>query len=736
MLRTAGICIVVCFFSLSLWSQSDTVSGTVRDASNALLPRATVRILTWGGNEFSRSLTDSHGRFRFAGLGEGSYTIEASLTGFQTVAIIARPGEDIELLLPLAPVRESVVVSATRTDVPTGQIGAAVTVIAKDEIVNRQELLVSELLQSVPGLTVVRSGGLGNITSLFVRGGEGDYNKVLLDGIPLNEPGGTFQFDSLSTENLERIEVVRGPQSALFGSDAMSSVVQLFTQRGSSETPRPHTFVSVEGGKYATWRGRAGVSGELGIFDYATSFARLNTANQEPNNEFRSSNASGNFGVSPNASTEFRLILRGTSSRAGTPGQTAFGRPDGGAFFRRADGYAGLSLRNQTTSRWEQRALYTYARSRQVSRDTVIDPPYTPGFEGRSAPFQFSDFLSDFLNDTRRQHVSYQSDISIGSFGRIVGSHLLTFAFDWDHEQGFLQDRQSGSLATDAKRNNFGWVFQHQAIWERLVVTNGVRIEDNDGFGSAVVPRSSMALFLRTGQDALGATKLKFNFGLGIKEPTLVESFSPSPSFPGNPELRPERVRSIDFGVEQRLWQDTAKLELNWFDNTYRDLVSFLITGFNPTRGSYFNIQRNKVSGAEVVLELNPVRALRTRATYTFLDSEIVRSPSPSNPAGQSLIRRPRHSGSLLVTWQWQRMNVTSSAVFVGARTDSDFSSLQPPLTSNDGSSKWDLAWMYRLPQGLTVFGVFENILNQHYMEALGFPALRFTYRSGVRLEF
>src|SRR3990172_7557517 len=445
MLRTAGICIVVCFFSLSLWSQSDTVSGTVRDASNALLPRATVRILTWGGNEFSRSLTDSHGRFRFAGLGEGSYTIEASLTGFQTVAIIARPGEDIELLLPLVPVRESVVVSATRTDVPTGQIGAAVTVIAKDEIVNRQELLVSELLQSVPGLTVVRSGGLGNITSLFVRGGEGDYNKVLLDGIPLNEPGGTFQFDSLSTENLERIEVVRGPQSALFGSDAMSSVVQLFTQRGSSETPRPHSFISVEGGKYDTWRGRAGVSGELGIFDYATSFARLNTANQEPNNEFRSSNASGNFGVSPNASTEFRLILRGTSSRAGTPGQTAFGRPDGDAFFRRADGYAGLSLRNQTTSRWEQRALYTYARSRQVSRDTVTDPPYTPRFDGSSAPFQFSDFLSDFLNDTRRQHVSYQSDIRIGSFGRIAGSHLLTFAFDWDHEQGLLQDRQSGS---------------------------------------------------------------------------------------------------------------------------------------------------------------------------------------------------------------------------------------------------------------------------------------------------
>ncbi|MBI1955323.1 MAG: TonB-dependent receptor [Acidobacteria bacterium] len=267
-------------------------------------------------------------------------------------------------------------------------------------------------------------------------------------------------------------------------------------------------------------------------------------------------------------------------------------------------------------------------------------------------------------------------------------------------------------------------------------MTNGLRIEDNESFGSAVVPRSSMALFLRSGSGSWGVTKLKFNFGLGIKEPTLVESFSPSPSFPGNPELRPERARSFDFGVEQRLWQDKAKLEVNWFDNSYRDLVSFLVTGFNPTRGSYFNIQRNKASGAEVVLELNPVRALRTRATYTFLDSEIVRSPNPSNPVGQSLIRRPRHSGSLSVTWQWQRLNVTSTAIFVGMRADSDFSSLQPLLTSNNGYTKWDLAWMYSLPKGLTLFGVFENILNRQYMEALGFPALRFTYRSGIRLEF
>jgi hypothetical protein len=167
MLRTAGICLFVCLFSLSLWSQSNTVSGTVRDASNALLPRATVRLLSWDGTELSRSLSDSHGRFRFAGFNESTYRIEASLTGFETAVVTARLGEDTELVLPLAPVRESIVVSATRTDVPTAQLGTAVSVISKDEIVSRQVLLASELLRSVPGAMVVRVGGIGNITSLF-----------------------------------------------------------------------------------------------------------------------------------------------------------------------------------------------------------------------------------------------------------------------------------------------------------------------------------------------------------------------------------------------------------------------------------------------------------------------------------------------------------------------------------------------------------------------------------------
>ncbi|MCI0355245.1 MAG: TonB-dependent receptor [Acidobacteria bacterium] len=709
------------------------------DPTRAALPRATVRLLASDGKEVRRGLTDQQGRFRFTELAGDAYTVEASLTGFETLTTKARPGEAAELVLALAPVRESVAVTATRTEVPTAQVGASLTVLQTQDIESRQELLVSELLQSVPGMMVVRTGGLGNTTSLFVRGGESDHNKVLLDGIPLNEPGGTFQFDNLTTENVERIEVVRGPQSALFGSDAIASVVQLFTKRGRPETKRPKFLGSIEGGKYDTWRGRAGLNGQVRSFDYAAHFARLATENQEANNAFRNTDLSGNFGFAVGEGTQIRLILRGANSRVGTPGQTAFGRPDRDSFFRRADGYAGISLHNQTTARWEQRLRYTFARSRQVSRNLIEDPPFTPTFGGSSAPFQFSDFPFDFLNDTRRQQVSYQTDVRAGSFDRALGQHVFTFAFDWDDESGFLQGRLFPTPPTRAERDNFGWTLQHQAIWQRFFLTTGVRVEDNDSFGTAVVPRVSTAFFVRHGDAAFGATKLKFNFGLGIKEPTLVESFSPESTFLGNPDLRPERSRSFDFGVEQRFWRDRAKIEVNWFDNIFRELIAFQAISFNPFLGSFFNVARSEAQGAELLLEIAPLTSLRVRSAYTYLDGQVVRSASPFNPVfqeGQELFRRPRHSGSLQVMWDRRRLNITSSTIFVGRRVDSDFAALDPPLSSNEGYTKWDLGWSYRSPHRLTYFGIVENLLNDDYMEALGFPALKLTYRAGVRVEF
>ncbi len=741
MRRFFTIFVLPAFWPTLLWAQASagTIGGTVLDQSHAAVPRANVRLSDSSGARIAQALSDQLGRFRFQTLPNGSYLVEVSLTGFETQRVPVQARADIEVVLRVAPVRENIVVTATRTEAPTIQTGTATTVLNDKEITNRQDLLVSELLQTIPGTMVVRTGGVGNVTSVFVRGGESKYNKVLLDGIPLNEPGGTFEFSNIMTEDLERIEVVRGPQSALFGSDAMASVIQLFTHRGSVETRRPRISLGFEAGKFLTLRGRAGASGQIGKLDYSLNWARLDTDNQEPNNAFHNTTLSSNFGLALGKNTNARLILRGDFGRVGTPGQTAFGRPDMDAFFRKADGYGGLSITNHATSHWQQRIAYTFARSRQVSRDLIEDTPFTPTFDGHRASFEFFDFLFDFLNDTRRHHVAYQSDLTVGSASRSFGQHIITFAFDWDRERGFIADRLSGNAPTRAQRDNFGGMFQHQAIFGRLFLSNGFRVEDNGSFGRTIVPRSSAAYLLRQSSGLFGATKLKFNFGLGIKEPTFIESFSPSPFFAGNPNLRPERARTFDFGVEQRFWNDRAKLEVNWFDNHFKELIAFQTISFSPFRGSFFNIAASKADGAEAILEVVPASGLRVRGIYTYLDSEVTRSASPTSPvfrAGQELFRRPRHSGSLFVSWDWRRLNLTSTTTVVGKRVDSDFASLQPPLTSNDGYTKWDLGWSFRSPHRLTYFGVIENVLNQGYMEALGFPALKLTYRAGARVTF
>src|SRR6185437_4620982 len=476
------------FFAPGLWAQSSSViSGTVVDSSQSVLPLATVRLVDKTGTEVRQELTNSEGRFRFEGLAAGSYQVEASLTGFRSTTVATGTGSESRILLEVAPVREYINVTADRTEMPASLTGASTTVLDGRAIADRGQLLASSTLQSVPGVVVARSGGLGTVTSVFVRGGESDYNKILLDGIPLNEPGGTFEFANFGEEDLDRIEVVRGPQSALFGSDAMASTIQFFSHRGSPEDVRPRVSLSFDGGKFQTLHGRAGLSGGYKRLDYALGWSHLETDNQEPNNAFHNSTLSGNFGLALGKNTTARLILRGDFGDVGTPGQTAFERPDSDAFFRKADGYAGFSLQNRTSSRWNQELTYTFARTRQVSRDLFIDPPYTPTFDGHTAPFQFTDFPFDFLNDAKREHAAYQSDLTLGKLGQPLGEHLVTFAFDWDRESAFIDDRlNSPTLPTRANRNNFGGTFQDQAIWGRFVLTDGFRIENNGSFGKTV----------------------------------------------------------------------------------------------------------------------------------------------------------------------------------------------------------------------------------------------------------
>jgi vitamin B12 transporter len=713
------------------------IHGTVVDPDHAAVPEATVRLLAADGRETRHTLTDEQGRFSFKAACSDC-SLEVQLTGFRTKHIPTSE-ESRVIELQLAPVQENVVVTPNRTETPAGLVGSTTTVIAKEEIDARQEAAVSDLLQTVPGLTTNRTGGYGAITSLFTRGGESKYTKVLLDGIPVNDPGGAFDFGSLSATGVDHIEVVRGPQSALFGSDAMTGVVQVFSQHGDLENGHPQVTLNADGGNFETLNAGANVAGATGRFDYDAFWTRFSTNNQGVNADFADSTAGTNLGLNL-GKTKLRWILRDDLSFLGTPGQVAFQPAINDAYQHKGDGYTGFSIENQTTERWRQHLTYTFDRSRVRSRDLGLDPSYTPMFDGSVAPFPFSDFQDTFVSDTRRHELDYQSDIVLGSGTQRTGEHIFTLAASADKEVGAFTDVfLRAPSVTHGGVHDFGGVFQYQALIGRLSVSNGFRVDDHSTFGRTVNPRSSAAFLLRQGGSNFGATKLKFNFGLGFKEPLIADLFSPNPEAKGNKQLRPERNRSFDFGIEQRVLNDRAKIEVNLFDSRFRDLVEFETTNFQTFAGSFFNLNAAKANGAEVILETAPRNGLKLTASYTYLNAFITRSSTPTDPVfgvGQGLLRRPRHSGSFGAHWNWRKLTASSNFTYVGRRVDSDFEALMPPLTSDHSYTRLDLAWTYRVTKRFSYTGVITNATDRRYMEALGFPALPVEFRTGGRFTF
>jgi vitamin B12 transporter len=716
--------------SLSAVSSAATLTGVVVDSVGQPLPRAHVRVTS--GGTTSATFTGVDGTFRIDADAGTDCTVEASLEGFAS-ASRACSDTPLSLTLDVAPVAEHIIVSATRTEAPASQIASDVTVFDREDLERLQHPLLGDLLRAAPGTTVVGTGAPGDVTTLFVRGGESNYTKVLLDGVPLNEPGGTFNLNNITTENVERVEFVPGANSALFGSDAMTGVIQLFTRRGRTATPQ--IDARFETGSFNTVRASAGIAGRRDRFDYSAAVAGVTTDNQVPNDRFRNLTLSGSGGVQLAPHATLRVVGRAERGRSGTPGQTGFGRPDLDAFFERHDSDWGATF-DQSAGRWHQRANYGLAVSHQTSANLQIDPPYTPSFDGHIAPFEFTDFPYDSLSTLRRHHATYQADVTSATAS--AGTHVDTALVDWDGERAELVDVLANA-STPASRDNLGVSLQHQALWSRAFATAGVRLEHNASFGDATVPRLAAGYYLRHGAGAIGSTRVSVSAGLGIKEPTVLQSFSLDPGFLGNPDLKPERSRTFDTGVEQRLADDRVRLNVTWFANRYRDIISTRTTSFDPFRSQYFNIGLTRARGIEASGDVALERGFRARAGYTFLDSRILESTSEFSDvlrAGSQAFRRPRHSGYVQAGWNSNRASLDVTGTLVGQRVDSDFSALEPPLTFNDGYQRWDLRASVRVSRQLSITGAVDNLADRHYMEPLGYTALGRAARIGVKTTF
>jgi vitamin B12 transporter len=349
---------------------------------------------------------------------------------------------------------------------------------------------------------------------------------------------------------------------------------------------------------------------------------------------------------------------------------------------------------------------------------------------------------------------------------------VLTGGVDFEHESGVFDD---GFSRVSPTRNNLGVYIQDQLAWrERVFITAGVRVERNTasvpadlratleslgssapagevGFGTSANPKLAASLLARRHRDnaALGATRLKASFGTGIKEARLLEAFSPSLFFLGNPALNPERAVSFDAGVSQEFLNRRASVDLTYFDNRFRDQIAFIFDPmtFGPvkladgTLTNFVNVERSTARGLELAGAVRPVRQLRLAASYTFLRSRLERAQSVLNPElGLPLLRRPRHAGTIEASWVVAAWDVTFDGSLVGRRRDLDpvsgarFDAAGRALI-NEGYAKLNLSGSYRINRGLRAFARIENLLNQDYQEVLGFPAYRLNFSAGLRVQ-
>jgi outer membrane cobalamin receptor len=707
---------------------------TVTDPNGAAVEGARVSLYrTRSDHALAVAETSAEGVATLPAPAAGDYRVEVLAPGFapQSVAVRLPAAARLTVQLAVAGPAKTVVVSATGTPLTAEEAGAPVESLSSGQIETMQPVALADSLRFLPGAVVSNAGQNGGLASLFVRGGESRYNKVIIDGVPVNEAGGTFNFGVVPMEGLDRLEFVRGPESTLYGSDAMTSVVQLWSATGRTRVPE--FVLGADGGNLGTAHGFAALAGARGRFDYNLFADQYNTAGQGLNDDYSNSAQGGNLGVALTPAAFFRLRVRHANSRNGAQNEWTFGgqpllQPDSDQFARNNDFLASGQLDLSGPGRWQHHLTGFEYSERRLNQDTV--PDRTCGF-----PF-FLDcpFTSGF--QFNRAGLDYQGEYSPRSWAR------TTFGYQFEDENGSDLENDAGFIATfHGLRLNHALYVQQILTGARWAVVAGVRFVHNDSFGNKAVPRVAASLLVLRGRELFSGTRLRFAYGLGIKEPRFEESFGIGGfGILPNPLLQPEENRSLEAGIEQDFGRGRASLSATYFNQSFRNLITFDSFGPPNFTSQYLNLDRSLAHGAEVVFHGGPWRHLRLDAAYLYTSTQVLAAPlslfDPLLAPGRPLLRRPRNAGSLLVTYVGKKWGADLGGSFIGRRPDSDFLfGAVPPVDHVAGYARFDLGGWYALNRYLTAYATINNVLDHHYEEVAGFPALGINFRAGLRLR-
>jgi vitamin B12 transporter len=614
-----------------------------------------------------------------------------------TAPLISRAQEPSPTASPVEGQAEEVIVSATRFDIPLDQSPASVSVITSDDIEQKQTQRVSNALREVPGLSVVQTGTAGQLTSVFTRGLRSEHTQVLLDGVPINQGlQGAFNFADLVTDDIDRIEVVRGPQSTLYGPRALAGVIQIFTKQGEGT---PTIMLSGEGGSYDTFREWLESEGKIDQFDYSIGASRIDTDNARPNNQYRNSAAIANVGWSPNDQLRISSLFTYSLSDTGNPNTIFDPKPLDNFLTERWLIAPHIDLR--ISDWWEHKLIVSYDHERQ------LNDPNQDGFVGPTRAL-FERITIDYQNDLRA--ASWLTMTSGFFYSRVNAGQERPFVLQIFGPQP--------TFVNDHTQETAGFLQATATPIENLIFVAGGRFDHFNQFGDIWTYR-----FAGSYKIDKTNTTLHSSIATGFSPPSSQDKI-----FGNNFGLQPEKNLGWDIGVEQRLWENRVTLGATYFHNELSNVIGF--NGLFDT----LNLGAAETQGLEAEFRAQPVPDLLFTASYTYLDAEKTSSADISQLQGARLPRRPRNevyiSGSYL--W-WKRLRTTAEAKFVNAREELNFGG---PNFDIEDYSFVNIAVEYEVNPHLLIFGRIDNLTNEHYAEVFGFPALGRAAYGGVRVRF
>lgn len=719
--------LVLLLFSTAALADNLTLHVTSPDRQ--AVPNARVLLYRNGSAAATAAVTTNATGVAEVNIAAGDYTVEVLAPSFAkamlTVSVAGETEKSVQL--HIAGPEQTVQVTASGTPMETVNSAADVSTVDASVLRNQQPIALSDTLRDLPGAILSDSGQTGGLTSLFVRGGESRYNKVIIDGVPVDEIGGAYNFGVTSLAGIDRVEFMRGAQSTLYGSDAMTSVVQMFSAEGTTRTPEL-TF-GADGGTFSTAHGYASLAGARGRLDYNLFGDQFNTQGQGPNDAYSLSTQGANVGVILTPKTLLRFRVRHGNSRVGVPGEWVFGGvpllpPDLTEYARDNNFLSSLELTLAPSAHWRHYFSGYEYNHRRYNADPAggsCDFPYY-----LNCPFTSNDHQN-------RAGFNYRSEWTPLTWTR------TTFGYDFEDENGFVDENYSGAAAQihGLRRNHAGYVEQI-VTWKRLTATAGVRALHNESFGNKAVPRVALSLLALRGGSFFTGTHLRFSYAEGFKEPSFEESFGVGAfGVLPNPGLQPEENRSFEAGFDQS-FLGRYSLTATYFNSQFHNMVEF--ESLSPLTSEYFNLNRALSHGAETTFSTRLRDTLRLDASYTYDSTQVLVSPFPSDPTeapGAPLLRRPKHSGSLLLNYSGHRWGGLLGGSFVGRRPDSDFLyGAVPPVDHDAGYALVNLGGWYAVNAHVSAYANIDNALDHHYEEVAGYPALKANFRAGVRFRF